>query len=419
MTPIPAGKASPGSGRSPVGGSGAGVETTPTSGGGSGAAVPAPGVPSEKLPPVVIASVGNHSGPVGTAVFPVVQGAQLWARFINERGGLNGQKVRLILYDDGGDPARNRSQVQEAVEKDGAAAFLANTAPLSGEGSVDYITSKRIPVLGSDTGDDFGFYDSPMFFPQAPSRGALLDATIFGIVNQVISQNVTKFAILDCAEPAIRICESMHRKWHEHAKALGYDVVYQARPSLAQPDFTAECLSAKNAGAQIVWMALDPNSVERVAASCARQDYRPIFTTGSAVITDRFKDNPNLEGFVGSMGIFPHFQAGTPSTDEYHAALATFGKGLSNGPPLIIGWVAGKMLEKAAAGTTGPITSQTILRGLWSLRQDTLGGMTMPLTFSENQPASPVACWFEIAVKNHTWVSPDRFNQHCKDTRAG
>lgn len=57
-------------------------------------------------------------------------------KFINERGGLNGHAVRLLAYDDGGgDPARNRAQAQEAVERQHAIAFLMNGADITGQSS--------------------------------------------------------------------------------------------------------------------------------------------------------------------------------------------------------------------------------------------------------------------------------------------
>ena len=72
--------------------------------------------------PVITASVGTLSGPVGTVWRPVVQGAQLWVAEANRRGGLSGHEIRLLVYDDGGDSARHRAQVKEAVEQRGVVA---------------------------------------------------------------------------------------------------------------------------------------------------------------------------------------------------------------------------------------------------------------------------------------------------------
>ena len=98
-----------------------------------------------------MASVGTLSGPGGAVLGPIVGGTQVWVKWVNRTGGLNGHPVHLITYDDAGDPSRHRAQVQEAVEQAHAVAFLTNVETLTGAGSADYITQKHIPVIGTDT----------------------------------------------------------------------------------------------------------------------------------------------------------------------------------------------------------------------------------------------------------------------------
>ena len=92
-----------------------------------------------------------------------------------------------------------------------------------------------------------------------------------------------------------------------------------------------------------------------------------------------------------------------------------FGKGVAPGLRPPAGWVTGKLLEKAAARNTEPPTSKAILEGLWSIRNDTLGGITAPLTFEKEKPAAKIACWFGVMTKNQTWTSVDGFKMHCRD----
>ena len=60
-----------------------------------------------------------------------------------------------------------------------------------------------------------------------------------------------------------------------------------------------------------------------------------------------------------------------------------------------------------------PPTAESVLNGLWSIQNDSLGGLTYPLTFVRDQPAERKACWFGFAVKDGIWVSPDGFKLHC------
>lgn len=375
-----------------------------------GAAAPTPGGAARS--PVVLASVGTISGPAGTALRPLVEGAQLWVRHVNERGGLNGHPVKLLLYDDGGLAARHRAQVQEAVERRGAVAFLANAEGITGRESVEYHNAKRVPVIGT-TGATPWSYTSPMYFPQASDGDPLIAGFLAAVADQVVATGRTKLGTLICLE--IPQCDTADRIFAETAPGLGFDHVYRGRASFTQPDFAAQCLRARDAGADVLFILLDIPSVRRVQASCARHAYRPRLGVSGASVQENMKDDPNLDGLIASSWTFPYFQSGTPATDEFQAAFAAHGAGLTRGVLTSAGWTAGKLLEKAAARLPEPPTSAAILAGLWTMTNDTLGGLTLPLTFVANQPARPRGCWFNMAVRDGAWRSPDGYALHCLD----
>lgn len=123
-----------------------------------------------------------------------------------------------------------------------------------------------------------------------------------------------------------------------------------------------------------------------------------------------------MRGFVADSPVFPWFRTGTPATDEFAAAFGKYGKNvtLGVGPPT--GWVAAKVLEKAGKNIPEPPTAAAILEGLWTFRNESIGGITQPLTFIRDKTAKPLACWFNIQVSEEggEWVSPDNFEQHCE-----
>ena len=371
---------------------------------------PAPG-PRPKSP-VLLASVGTVSGPVGGTLLPMVQGAQLWVKAINQKGGINGHEVQLIVYDDGGDPARHRAQVQEAIERRHVIAFLQNAELFTGAGSVEYITAKGVPIVGISGGEDWAG-SSPMYFPHVPFGDALPRTALASTAQQLVPSGRTKLGTLVCVEaPA---CDGFDRSLAEAAKPLGFEPVYRARGSTAQPDYTAECLAAQSAGAQVIFVALDTNALGRIAAACARQGYRPVLSTFSTVAADAMKTDPNLDGhMVASSPVFPYFQSGTPATDEFQQALRTLGRGLQVGVGTAVGWTAGKLMERATTALTDPPTSQAILAGLWSVKGDTLGGLGPPLSFTENRPPEAPGCWFNLTLQGRTWRSPDANRLNCR-----
>ena len=341
----------------------------------------------------------------------VLVGAQLWVKSINRVGGLNGHRVDLVVYDDGGDPARHRTQLQEAVERRRVAAFLVNTDALTGQQDGKYLEEKRVPHVGTMSSIVWG-YDSPMYFPQMSDGHGGWFSWLASFASQMVPAGKTKLGIVACAE--VPACGEIPGYFSKRAKEVGFDYITTIKASLSQPDYTAECLSAARSGVNALLLILDQNSIRRFTSSCGRQGFRPTYLLLSATIEKLQKDNPELVGTAGVTNVFPWFQTGTPATDQFQAAIRAFGGDQSWTVGHAMGWAGGKLLERAAAALPEPPTSDAILEGLWSIRDDTLGGLTAPLTFVKNQPPSPSSCWFNLVLKNDGWTSPDNHELRCR-----
>jgi branched-chain amino acid transport system substrate-binding protein len=341
----------------------------------------------------------------------MLSGAQVWVKWINARGGLNGHPVRLYTYDDGGDPARHRAQVQEAIEQRRAAAFLMNVEVISGGASVEYINAKGVPVVGTSLAEDWA-YTSPMYFPQGSNGRARYEGFAASLGQSMIPKGKTKFGTLVCVEA--QGCIEVERVFGELAGAYGYEHVYRGRTSLAQPDFTAECLAAANAGVEVLWVNLDTSSTRRLASACTRQGYHPQLATAGEGTAHDMNGDPKLDGLLAVSPVFPYIQTGTAATDEFQEAMKLYGNGIPYGAGPSTGWVAGKLLERAGARLSEPPTTASVLAGLWTIKDDTLGGLTAPLSFTENKPPEPVVCWFNIMLNHGTWTSPDYFRSNCR-----
>jgi branched-chain amino acid transport system substrate-binding protein len=331
-------------------------------------------------------------------------------KHINAKGGLNGHPIQFLVYDDGGDAGRGQAQAREAIEQRHVIAFLQMSQAIVGASNVEYITSKRVPVIGLVL-NEYWAYTSPMYFPQASTGDAYLRIPPAASAKAMVPKGKTRFGVLGCVES--ETCGAQTQQmFAEGAQRYGYQLVFQARTSIAQPDFTSECLAARKEDVQFLFVSMDQNSVRRVSAACARQGFRPVLGMHAGVPDEKFKDEDLLD-FIATTAVFPWFQSGTPATDEFQQALEAYGKGLTVTGILPLGWTSGKLLEKAAARLPEPPTSAAILAGLWSLKGDTLDGLTMPLTFTEDEPAKPQVCYFNIAVRDRSWVSPDGFTRHC------
>ena len=208
----------------------------------------------------------------------------------------------------------------------------------------------------------------------------------------------TRLGTLQCVEA--QICEDGDRIWNDEAPALGFQPVYRARASLAQPDFTAECLRARQAGVQTWIINLDAASLSRLAAACARQGFRPTFGMGSSNAAPHLAKDPNMGELIVGLPYFPWFLRDTPGRRQFHNAMARYAPSLTPSAGHANGWSAAKLMERALRTVSGPVTSEAIRAALWSLRGDDLDGVTAPLTYAPNQNAVRAICWANVTVRD-------------------
>lgn len=102
------------------------------------------GVPGVTDTEVVIGWTTPLSGPA--ALWGVTgQGAQAWADYINEQGGVHGRRINVKLYDDGYNPTRALTNLQEMRGKVFAVAGLLGTAVVNT--CRDFFAENKIPLI--------------------------------------------------------------------------------------------------------------------------------------------------------------------------------------------------------------------------------------------------------------------------------
>ena len=370
---------------------------------GGGAPGPTPGAASGT--PIVIGSVGTNSGVVGAAVSPGLPAVRAWVAATNASGGIHGHPIKHVVGDDGGDPARHRQLVQQMVERDRVAAFVFNFAPLSGQSSVEYLTQKRVPVIG-EQGSSPWFYDSPMFFPQQSAGAVFVTAMMKAAAAETIPQGKKKLAMLNCQEA--QFCVDADRIWPTEAPKVGYEVVFRRQASLAQPDYTAECLAARNAGAEVFALAMDGNAIGRIGSACGRAGFHPIYLIFHGALLVEHASDPNLEGVLSPLALRAWFDISNPVVARYHKALAKYEPGQDTKDSSFMGWAAAELFQVAAGKAPDPTTSAGILEGLWSLNGETLGDITYPLKYVRDGNAPRVECWFTARGSGGKWAYTEK-----------
>lgn len=347
--------------------------------------------------PIVIGMTGTFSGIVGSVLGRARDSYAAWARWVNDNGGINGHPVTLLIADNHGSASEDMANAKRFVEQEGAIA-LVNYMTTTGteESTEEYARSKNIPIVGGEPVEDI-WWNSPNMF----STGGWATTMVWGYANAMKDAGKTKVGSLYCAESGS--CKLQADTFRKEAAGMGLDVVYEAQVSIAQPDYTAQCVEARNRGVEAIIMIVDGASGNRIAQSCDRQDYKPLLVYPNP--TPTFPSY--VEGSVGVNASFPWFlQSGSPALNEYGSAMKRYGSSVQHSYTSL-GWVNGKLLEAALSkGVSSTPTSEDIFKGLWALKNETLGGLTPSLTFRKGRPQEEPRCVWSITASNEKWTAP-------------
>jgi len=363
--------------------------------------------------PIVIGNEGSYSAPNSANGVAVGQKAIVaWAKWVNSKGGINGHPIKLIQKDNKGDQAVAVSQVKEMVEQDKVVAFVSNQDGSLNSGYADYLKEKNIPVLGGSIFTLDPWVSNPMFYPQ----GVTAIPSITALVAIAKKAGYKKLGSLACSEASQ--CAAANALVKGLTASGGLDYAYGGLVSSTAPDYTANCLAAKDAGADIL-MLLIPTADEgnKIANDCARQNYKPGWIIPGEAIGAGYLENKAFNNTFNAAGVQPWFSK-DPSMKDFHAAMKKYTdiNFKTAEEPLLApdAWVSGLMLQRAVelSGVTGVPTSADILAGLAKFDNETLGGLAGGLSYKDLENKNQ-GCYFTIQIKKQKFTLPDGVTPSC------
>ncbi|MGQ0466707.1 MAG: ABC transporter substrate-binding protein [Sporichthyaceae bacterium] len=367
---------------------------------------------------MAVGHVGFFSGVIAPITGNMPKVLKAWAQDLNARGGLACHPVTVYSADDGGDPARSAYLVQDMVERHGVVAFVAPVVTTPA-GFLQAIAAAKVPAVG---GPGFKRWrENPWVFLES---AAVVDQ-VFGLIRNGVQQGKRKVGLIHCVE--IPECTEVAGYFETGAPAASAELVYSAPASVTQVEYTGACLNARNAGVDQLAVFLDGASIGRLARSCDAVGYRPLLASLAGLISPGQAADPLVRkfGLATATGNAPWTQKDTPGLRDYHRVLARWTPGTPPDGASIITFTAAKLLEAAlshvaAEVARGQITSELVLRGLGNIRNESLGGLTVGLTFRPGQRGSTSSgCVFLELLTSTGWTAPNGSRSVCRPASGG
>ncbi len=346
--------------------------------------------------PISVGAICNCGSPEGTALAQWPTMIEAWTKYTNENGGINGHPVKVKLADDGGDAAKSLAAAKKLVSEGVVAISDGTVLDGTWEG---YVEEKCVPVLCGVVEPDCT--SNADFFPQVATTPALL----YGFLSNALKKGSEKFGVIYCAEVAA--CKSYSDMTKEILKnVLGEgDFVWSGSFAASEPNYTAQCLAAKEAGVEAWFPTHAPDVDERLMEDCRNQGFDPVvLATGGA-------PGNTTENYGGTSAIYSQSSlpigtafegTATPGAERFAAAMEQFAPSVGVSElndytmPL---WTGLEVFRIAAEGgkVTPQSTPEDVKKGLYGLKEETAGGLAPPLTYVEGKPTM-INCWFNEGV---------------------
>ena len=334
-----------------------------------------------------------------------------WVKWKNANGGINGHPVQAVTRNDPGNPGVALKQVKELVGE-GVVALVSNDSS-NDEAWASYIESTGIPVFNTVVGSAKLAMSLNAF-----STAVSLVYNPAGIVASAKKSGVRRLALFYCAEVAA--CKQLVPVLKDASKTAGVDISFAASVLSTAPNYTAQCLAAKDANADGLFVAGAPSTALRVVASCAQQGYGARLVSYGQSFSREFEGQPGTDNMIAFAPNIPFYKTDFGGIKTMTAAYDKYEKGLTGSPAYndtaVVQWTTGQLIAEAAvAGKVGVAREPSgpdLLEAMYTLRSTNLDGMTPQLTFVKGQPHLN-KCWFYAGIEDNKFATPYGLTPSC------
>jgi ABC-type branched-subunit amino acid transport system substrate-binding protein len=365
---------------------------------------------TQQGPPITIGQVGSWSGLIGQSVGQGKTALQVWAKYMNAHGGVACHPIRVITKDDQSDSSQATAAVQSLIQDDHVVALVGSFSIISVAGYVQGIKGSGVPTIGGD-GTTEPWTTNPLMFDVG---GAILPQ-YFLAARAHAQRGFKKLAIITCVESTS--CSDAADSLSSgplSAEAAGQQIVLKQTTSITQSDYTSACQSAKNAGANSIFLGLDAASITRFAASCDTLSYHPqLYTVSLAASFDA--TSPALKNFEIEVGspVFAYTQADGNAQKVFHQIMGQYVPGLAVNSGASQAWTAGMMFARALeklgpSAVAQTVTKELVMKGLGLIKAETLGGLIPKTTYTFGQAhTAPGQCGAVLLFRKGAWTAVD------------
>ena len=101
---------------------------------------------------ILIGQSAALSGPAELLGKEMKSGAEAYFKVINDAGGINGRKIKLVSLDDGYEPDRAKANTQKLINDEKVLALFGYVGTPTSNAALPAFTEAKVPFIGAFTG---------------------------------------------------------------------------------------------------------------------------------------------------------------------------------------------------------------------------------------------------------------------------
>ena len=328
---------------------------------------------------IAIGSCSALEGPSHFLGMETVTGAKAYFSLINDEGGVNGRKLKLIAYDDSYDPAKTKVCFDRLLsDKVFAMGFFVGTPT-----AVKYVPlaeESKIPLVGLFTGAQTLY--APLRHWVINVRASYYDETreqMDGVWDKLGYHNVGVIYPEDAFGSAVLggVTEALKARGAEPVKVASYE------RQTANVGGAIDTVRA--AKPQAVVLVGPPNTVAPILKQSHAKGWKPLFLTVSFVGTDELitEAGENAEGMVITQVVPPYYLTDLKGVALYRRTLSKYAPSARPNFVSLEGFVDAMVLVEGLKRAGKEPTREGLIHGIESIHEEDLGlGPELKLDYS-------------------------------------
>ncbi|MBF5004616.1 ABC transporter substrate-binding protein [Diaphorobacter sp. NR2-3-3-1] len=319
---------------------------------------------------ILVGQTTAVTGPVAASVGETLVGVNLYLNSINAKGGVNGEKIKLITLDDKFEPPLAAENAKRLIEQDNVVALFMSRATPHTQAILPLLAKNGIALVAPSTGA-MVFHQpvNPLVFNVRSSYQAETERA----VEHLHSQSLSRIAMVHVDDSFGEDCLAGAMKGFKDTKLEPVAVIKADR---SKPDYATIVPELIKAKAQaVIW----------IGSSVAVSDgVKALRKAGSAMHVVTVSNNAS-SGFAKQLGdavrgvivtqVFPSERAMGLAINREAAALAKADGGVTLSPSVMEGFASAKVLVEGLRRAGPKPTREKVVAALSGMSHFDLGGL--------------------------------------------